>query len=179
MGYIIITMPKRSDGNRLVEIIKRSEIWEEIVVCTTGSETLRIAKKYETSLVICSRKLKDMGFEELAEYLAPNIAVILLTKDYSIIPQSKRVEKLMMPFRREELIRLVQRGVRAPEIEYKPKKKRRSHQEQMVIDQAKQLLMDQKGMSEPDAFRYIQKTSMDTGRSLIDTSQMILLLGVN
>ncbi len=179
MGYIIITMPKRSDANRLKEIIQRSGIWEEIVICTTGSETLRITKKYETSLVICSRKFSDMGYEELHEYLSMSIAMILLTKDYSILPPSNRVEKLLMPFRREDLIRLVQRGVSRQEIEHKPKKKRRSPQEQLQIDKAKEHLMNIKKMSEPDAFRYIQKMSMDTGRSLVDTAQMILLLGVN
>jgi response regulator NasT len=30
-------------------------------------------------------------------------------------------------------------------------------------------------MTEPEAYRFIQKTSMDTGRTMLETAQMILL----
>ena len=46
----------------------------------------------------------------------------------------------------------------------------------MTPDQAKKLLMDRNAMTEPEAFRYIQKTSMDTGRSLVESAQMVLTL---
>ena len=48
--------------------------------------------------------------------------------------------------------------------------------ERKVIDKAKAVLMERNGMSEPEAFRYIQKTSMDCGRSMSESAQMILMM---
>lgn len=58
----------------------------------------------------------------------------------------------------------------------KTARKKRSQQEQTYIDQAKKALMEQKSMSEEEAFRYLQKCSMDSGRSMVETAQMILLM---
>ena len=44
------------------------------------------------------------------------------------------------------------------------------------IDKAKAVLMEKRGMSEPEAYRYIQKSSMDNSNSMVETAQMILLL---
>ena len=56
-------------------------------------------------------------------------------------------------------------------------KKKRSDEEQKLIDQAKKLLMERNGMSEPEAFRYLQKNSMDFGRTMVESAQMILAMG--
>ena len=44
-----------------------------------------------------------------------------------------------------------------------------------IIEKAKLVLMDRNGMTEPEAFRYIQKVSMDTGRKSVETAEMILI----
>lgn len=54
--------------------------------------------------------------------------------------------------------------------------KKRSVEEQEYIDKAKKILIEQKQMSEPEAFRYIQKCSMDSGTNMVETAQMIILL---
>jgi response regulator NasT len=54
--------------------------------------------------------------------------------------------------------------------------KERSKEEQIMIDQAKALLMDRNHMTESEAHRYIQKCSMDSGNSLVETAQMIVSL---
>jgi len=38
------------------------------------------------------------------------------------------------------------------------------------------LLMERNHMTEQEAFRYIQKSSMDSGTNMVETAQMILLL---
>lgn len=44
-----------------------------------------------------------------------------------------------------------------------------------VIERAKGALMDRLGLAEPEAFRRIQKTAMDTRRTMADVAQAILL----
>ena len=58
----------------------------------------------------------------------------------------------------------------------KSARKKRSRQEQKAIDHAKSILMERKSMSEKEAFRYLQKSSMDSGRNMVETAQMILLM---
>jgi response regulator NasT len=43
-----------------------------------------------------------------------------------------------------------------------------------VIQRAKLLLMERNNMSEEEAHRYIQKTSMDSGTNLVEMAEMIL-----
>ena len=45
-----------------------------------------------------------------------------------------------------------------------------------MIHEAKLLLMNRNNMTEEEAHRYLQKTSMDNGTSLVETAQMVLQL---
>ena len=53
---------------------------------------------------------------------------------------------------------------------------KRTQREQNYINNAKWVLMERNHMTEPEAFRYIQKCSMDSGTNMVETAQMILLL---
>ena len=114
-----------------------------------------------------------MGYEEMVSNLPEGIPVLLLTKNAALLPFSEAVTKLMMPFRGEELIGAI-RSLMPVQPHKKPRKPMRSPEEQRKIDNAKQLLMQQRTLTEPEAFRYLQKTSMDTGRTLLETAEMVL-----
>ena len=58
----------------------------------------------------------------------------------------------------------------------KDKPKQRSDEENETIIKAKTLLMARNNMSEEEAHRYIQKTSMDSGNSMVETAEMILTM---
>ena len=58
----------------------------------------------------------------------------------------------------------------------KKKPKQRSWKEQNYISNAKMLLMERNHLSEEDAYRYIQKCSMDSGTNMVETAQMVLML---
>lgn len=51
-----------------------------------------------------------------------------------------------------------------------------SAEEQGVLRRAKLLLMKRNHLSEPEAHRYLQKTSMDTGRSMMESAHMVTML---
>ena len=61
----------------------------------------------------------------------------------------------------------------------KDRKPKRSEKEENYIRNAKYVLMERNHMTEEEAFRYIQKSSMDTGRNMVETAQMILTLIYN
>ena len=58
----------------------------------------------------------------------------------------------------------------------KQKPKVRSWKEQNYISNAKMMLMQRNHLSEDEAYRYIQKSSMDSGTNMVETAQMLLML---
>ena len=177
MGSIVIAMPKPTDATKIADIIKRSDIWDEPLISRTGGETLEFVNSRDISIVICTRKLSDMGYEELSGYLPQAVNMILLTQDASLVPFSSNIVRLLLPFKPSDLINTINMvsggGVRRAKLKPKPK---RSEAEQKIVDDAKAVLINRNGMSEPEAFRYIQKISMDQGRTIVESAQMILLL---
>ena len=117
-----------------------------------------------------------MGYEELYEYLPSGVNMLLLTKDVNTEIFSSNILILQMPFKQPDLISSIR--MLQPEGYRRQKRKppERSGSDRQTIDEAKLLLMNRNNMSEPEAYRYLQKNSMDMGRTLTETAQMILAL---
>lgn len=176
MGSIVLCMPKYEDSNHIAEIIKRSGVFLQTYSCINGNEVLRKVSEQEVSVVICTKKMQDMGYEELSTYLPATVNMILLTKDAGMASFSSNIVRIMMPFKVDDLIGTLRMLVPDAFSVRRKKKPERSVEERNMIDNAKQLLMNRNSMSEPEAFRYIQKTSMDTGRTMLESAQMIIML---
>ena len=56
----------------------------------------------------------------------------------------------------------------------KQEKKKRSPKDQELIRHAKELLMERNHMSEEEAHRYLQKSSMESGTNIVETAEMVL-----
>lgn len=174
MGSILVTMPKREDAGKIAEIVRRSGIWEDILVLDTGSEVLRHIEDMEISLVICTRRLKDMGYEELYEYLPSHVSMLLLSRNMDTDIFSSNIILLQIPFKPADLINSIRMLIPAEYGRRSKKQALRSADDRLTIDKAKKILMERNSMTEPEAYRYLQKNSMDTGRSITETAQMIL-----
>ena len=176
MGAILVAMPKHDDSDRIARIIKHSDIWEEVISCDTGSEVLRRVEDMDISLIVCGRRLKDMGYEELYGYLPSNVNMLLLSKDMNMEMFSGNIIILQVPFRQSDLINSIRMLDPACYRRREKKPPQRSATDRQTIDEAKRLLMDRNSMTEPEAYRYLQKNSMDMGRTLTETARMILAL---
>lgn len=177
MGAILVAMPKHDDSCRIAEIVRRSEIWEDTHICDTGSEVLRKIEDMDISLVICTRRLRDMGYEELYNYLPASINMLLLTKNTDTDLFSSNIIVLQLPFKTADFINSIRMQLPMTYRRHKPRGAVRSDGDRHTIDEAKKLLMDRNNMTEPEAYRYLQKNSMDMGRTLAETAHMILTLG--
>ncbi len=180
MGSVIIAMPKSDDAMRIERIVQSRGLQFDTEICQTGSEVLRSATERDFGVVICTKRLKDMSYSELSEYLPYSFGMIVLTSDATLEVFTNHTVKLLMPFKADELTSTIEMLTAAY---YRPRRKKKDHPakvrseaEQEIIDKAKFILMERNGMTEPEAFRYIQKTSMDTGRTSVETAEMILLM---
>ena len=179
MGSIILAMPRAEDANKMAEVIKRSGLMMEIEICSKGSEILRITNDRDCGVVICMQRVTDMNYTELFEYLPPEFGMIVLTRDVSMETYSNRCVKLLVPFRASDIIATVEMllpGYGSVRRRKNKGVKQRSPEERQIIDNAKAILIERNGMTEPEAFRYLQKNSMDYSRSLVESAQMILAM---
>lgn len=179
MGSILIAMPHVEDANRISDKLSGYGLLMDIEVCQSASEVLRISNDRDFGVIICTKSLRDLSYIELSEYLPKYFGMIILTKDMTLETFSDNMVKVLMPFKTSELVSTIEMMTSEFKRIIRRKKSipvKRSAKEQQIIDEAKRLLINRNGMSEPEAFRYIQKNSMDTGRSMIESAQMILML---
>lgn len=85
--------------------------------------------------------------------------------------------RVSMPLKVQDLMSTLEMMCASQERKRKKRKGRprqRSEEEQKVLMEAKEVLMERNHMTEDEAHRYIQKCSMDSGNSLMETAQMVL-----
>ncbi|MBP5414987.1 MAG: ANTAR domain-containing protein [Lachnospiraceae bacterium] len=180
MGSVLIVMPKSEDAYHIARSLSERGQMLDTEVCLNAADVLRISHDRDYGVVICTRQLKDMSYMELAGYLPEYFGMIVLTRDPELDTYADNIIKLMMPFKTSELLSTIDM-ITSVFIRRIRKKGnipiKRSRSQNQVVEDAKRLLMERNAMSEPEAFRYIQKTSMDTGRTMVESAQMILMIG--
>lgn len=179
MTGIIVAFPKAENAKNIKNILVRSG-FRVLAACTSGSQVLQLAHEISGGIVICGFRLADMGYRELRESLPEDFDMLLISsKAQWQEGSSSGILYLSMPIKVHELISTAEMMVYTQERKRKKKKsqpKMRSKEEQEVIQQAKELLMARNNMTEEEAHRYMQKTSMNNGTSLPETAQMIISL---
>lgn len=180
MGSIIVAMPKMEDARKIAEMLKSRGMYR-IEICTTGNSVLQRVHQLDSGIVICTRNLKDMYCNELADNLSEYFEMLLLTSREGLQNCPEGVVTVAMPFRVAELVSSVEMMMMQLERRIRRARsgpRKRSVEEQECIDRAKKLLMERNSMTEQEAFRYIQKCSMDSCTNMVETAQMILMLQV-
>jgi len=178
MGSIIVAMPKMEDAKKISEIL-RSRGLDVTEVCTTGAAILSRTHQLDSGIIICTRNLKDMYCNKILEDLPDYFEMLILTSAEGLQHCPLGVMTVTMPFMTSYLISTVEMMLEQLERRIqviRGKSKKRNPQELAFIEQAKELLMTRNNMTEQEAFRYIQKSSMDSGTNMVETAQMILLL---
>ena len=169
MSSIIIVLPKLEDAKHIKDILARRGL-TAAALCTTASMALSQVHQLDSGVVICSYRIRDMHYTQLAEYLPDYFDMLLLASTSELESAPHDMVTLTYPIRPNDLASTVEMMKR------KSQPKKRTEQEQNYINNAKWLLMERNHMTEQEAFRYIQKSSMDSGTNMVETAQMILLL---
>ncbi len=179
MACVIIAIPKREAADRIAGSIKRRGLNVEVFFHSSPSGILGETQFASTGLVICTEKIQGMRYTELFEYLPHGFGMILLSRHPGDMPLDERFKLLTLPFPMQQLLDLIAESLYRKDPARRKKKKiriQRTPEEQQMIDQAKEILMATKELTEPEAHSMLQKQSMDTGKTLVESAQMILLL---
>lgn len=186
---MIVAFSKLEDAKKIKNVLNRNG-YNDILACNSASQVIAAANENDGGIVLCGYRLPDMHYSELYGYLPREYQMLLVASPARLQEcTSGDIMCLPMPFHTRELVSsietmmldltcqqrsAVQRNAMQRRKKTKPVK--RTEREQRVIEDAKQLLMERNHLSEEEAHKYIQKLSMDSGNSMVETAEMILIL---
>lgn len=151
-----------------------------------GRSAVNLARELRPDLVIMDVKMPDMDGIEAAKVLTEEkIAPVLLLTAFGqreLIERAKEagvVGYLVKPFRESDLTPAIEVALarfgefQAMESEVETLKD--ALETRKIVDRAKGILMGRDGLNENEAFRRIQKMSMNTRKSMREIADAILL----
>ncbi len=170
----------KSDEGRAIRGILMKGGYDVDALCSTGAQALAEADGLGGGIIVCGYKYPDMIYSELKDYLSRDFELLLIASAAVIeegVPEG--VVSLSMPLKTVDLYSTLGMMLgRQARLKKKQRSmpKKRSAEEQEIIDRAKAVLMDRNHMSEEEAHRYLQKCSMESGTGLVESAQMVLTL---
>ena len=175
---MIVAFSRLEDAKKIKNVLNRNG-YNDILAYNSASQVIAAANESDGGIVLCGYRLPDMHYSELYGYLPREFQMLLVASPARLQEcNSGNIMCLSMPFRTHELISTVETmmaGVDRLQRRKRPQPKQRTAKEQRTIADAKQLLMERNNLSESEAHKYIQKLSMDSGNSMVEAAEMILM----
>ena len=168
----------------LVEMLIESG-YEVVGQAGDGFKAIELTENFKPDLVIMDIKMPKLDGISAAEKIASNriCPVVILTA----FSQKDLVEKardagamayLTKPFSMDELMPAIELAVsrfqEIKQLDSEIKDLQEQLKARKAIDQAKALLIKHLKLSEPEAFKWMQKTAMDKRRSMLDVATLVI-----
>lgn len=175
MDGVIVAFERRASSDRVREILESSGEFS-CTVCRSGAEVRRMAARTRPGLVVCGFKLLDESCESIWHDLPAGCVMLMAAAPPQLaLCETREIFKLALPARAPELLSSVRMLAQLAALRFPPPE--RSREERELVGQAKQFLMEQAGMNEEQAHRFLQKQSMDNGIRLVDIARRVLERG--
>ncbi len=151
-----------------------------------GRSAVNQARELRPDVVIMDIKMPDMDGIDAARVLTEErVAPVVLLSAYSqreLVQRAREagvVAYLVKPYREEELTPAIEVAL-ARFAEFKDLQKQvndlaEALETRKLVDRAKGILMDKQGLTEAEAFRKIQKMSMDNRKPMKEVAEAIIL----
>lgn len=172
MRSVIIAYPSEKLAIQLKKVLTAYGI-KVAAICAKGSSVLNLAGTLGEGIVVCPLLLPDMPAYHLAEALPLSFDIVALSKGAGPSGLCSTLTVLTLPLDREEFLALVCRLCTQNNTAASARRPR-STAERAQLERAKALLMAQKGMSESQAHRYLQRLAMSNGQTLCAAAGQII-----
>ncbi|WP_007023421.1 ANTAR domain-containing response regulator [Saccharomonospora iraqiensis] len=168
----------------LVEML-REEGYDVVGEAGDGEEAIKLATDLRPDLVILDVKMPKLdGIDAAAKITGDRIAPVVILTAFSQRDLVERAREagsmayLVKPFAKRDLVPAIELAVsrfselKALESEVAGLNDRLETRK--LIDRAKGLLMTHQGLTEPDAFRWIQRTAMDRRTTMKAVAEAVI-----
>ena len=168
----------------LVELLEEHG-YEIVGQASDGEEAVRLANELEPDLVVMDVKMPKMDGITAADKIAEDriCAVVMLTafSQRDLIKRAKEAGAMayvVKPFDASDVIPAIEiamarfAAIRGVEDEVMDLEERLESRK--IVDQAKGILQTSLDLTEPEAFRWIQKTAMDLRKSMREVAQGVI-----
>ena len=188
MAGLIVVFPNKDNATNIRNLLARGGM-DVIGVCTTGAQAMHYADTVDDGIVVCGYRMKDMMYTQLREYLPESFEMLLVaSQDKWSSGDVEGIVGLSTPIKVYDLLNTVNMMLQSMDRRRKKRRKElknRDPKQQETIRKAKELtnkpfgvnimlLMTRNNMSEEEAHRYLQKSSMDSGTNMVETAEMVL-----
>lgn len=168
----------------LVELLE-DQGYEVVAQASDGEEAVSLARELEPDLVVMDVKMPKMDGITAADKIAEErICVVVMLTAFSqrdLIERAKEAGAMayvVKPFDVSDVVPAIEialarfQEIRAVEDEIADLEERLESRK--LVDQAKGMLQSSLGLTEPEAFRWIQKTAMDLRKSMREVAQGVI-----
>ena len=168
----------------LVELLT-AEGYEVIAEAGDGEEALRLARELEPDLVVMDVKMPKMdGITAATEIAEDRIAPVVMLTAFSqreLIDRAREAGAMayvVKPFDASDVVPAIELAmarfaeIRALDDEVADLEDKLATRK--AVDQAKGILQEGLGLSEAEAFRWIQKTAMDLRKPMRDVAEGVI-----
>lgn len=176
MAGIIVVFPKPEDSKAIKNLLVHNG-YESVFNCTTGSKAITLADTLGEGVIISGYRMTDMPYTDILDNVEGRFEMLLVASKQKLLEDSRGVAMVEMPIKVRDFlnsVELMQNNIYAKLRRKKRVVHQRTEEEQSVIDEAKSVLMEKNNMSENEAHRYIQKSAMDSGRTMVETAISVL-----
>ena len=178
-----------AEDEALIRLDLREMLQEEgfdvVGEAADGEQAVELAVELNPDLVICDVKMPKMdGIAAAAQIAAKRIAPVVILTAFSqrdLIERARdagAMAYLVKPFQKRDLLPAIEMAtsrfaeIRALESEVTNLRERLEARK--LIERAKGVLMTEHRMTEPEAFRWIQRAAMDNRTSMRAVAELVL-----
>ncbi|WP_422391793.1 ANTAR domain-containing response regulator [Arthrobacter sp. N1] len=168
----------------IIEIL-RDEGYEVVAEADNGEKAVALAQEHRPDLVLMDVKMPVMdGITAAEQIVKARIAPVVLLTAFS---QKELIERardagamayVVKPFTPADLIPAIEIAMSRHEeikaLEAEVSDLQEQFATRKLVERAKSLLTTKMGLTEPEAFRWIQKTSMDRRLSMREVAETII-----
>lgn len=189
--------PKRvliAEDEALIRLDLREMLQEEgftvVGEAADGEQAVEMAVELNPDLVICDVKMPKMdGITAAAQIADKRIAPVVILTAFSqrdLIERARdagAMAYLVKPFQKRDLLPAIEmatsRFAEIRQLESEVTDLRDRLEARKLIERAKGVLMTEHRMTEPEAFRWIQRAAMDNRTSMKAVAELVLSGGTN
>ena len=170
MARIVIVSQSEDSRTKLYRLLISSG-YQVFRSCSSGSELRRALSESEDCVVVMVGFAPDCKPDELIWDYRDSIQILLIAREPVLENvESPDIFRLAMPASGQAIVGAVEMLSQL----HRMRMPRRTGEDKDIVDRAKAMLMKQKGLSEPEAHRFMQRYAMNHGMKMAEFAQRIL-----